>query len=88
MDVNVQDEKGMTALMTASQFGPVELGEELIKAGASVNIRSTFGDTVLIWATDKKQLKCVEKLLEFGANVNIQDGTTALMCASYKGNEK
>ena len=88
VDVNVQDEKGMTALMTASQVGPVELGKELIKAGASVNIRSTFGDTALIWATDKKQLKCVEKLLEFGANVDIQGGTTALMCASYKGNEK
>ena len=89
VDVNVQDEKGMTALMTASQVGPVELVEELIKAGASVNIRSTFGDTALIWATEKKQLKCVEKLLEFGANVNIQgrDRTTALMCASYKGNE-
>ena len=89
VDVNVQDENGMAALMSASQAGHVELVEQLIKEEACVNIRSAFGDTALIWATEKTQLKCVEKLLEFTANVNIQgrDGTTALMCASYKGNE-
>ena len=54
VDVNVQDENGMDALMSASQAGHVELVEQLVKAGASVNIRSIFGDTVLIWATEKK----------------------------------
>ena len=40
INVNVQDENGMTALMLASQAGHVELIQELLKAGSSMNIQT------------------------------------------------
>ena len=81
LDINIQDENGMTALMIASKAGYVELVEKLIKTGADVNIQNLLGDTALLCATTKGQIKCVQKLLEYGTNVNIQDheGNTALV---------
>ena len=88
VDVNVQDENGMTALMIASQGGQTELVEQLIKAGADVNIQNASGDTALIYAfkgsTDTSRLiyeECVQLLIQNHAKVNIQgkDGVTALM---------
>ena len=88
VDVNVQDENGMTGLMKASQTGNVELIEELIRVGANVNIQNIFGNTALICATLNWQNECVLKLLENGANTKIQgkDGLTALMYAAKNGN--
>ena len=71
VDVNVQDENGMTALMIASKKGDVELVQELIMAGANMNITTCFGDTALIFAVMEKKNKSVNKLLEHGANINI-----------------
>ena len=90
VDVNIQDENGMTALMIAAQTGQVELVEAFIKAEANMNIRTCFGDTALICATMKKQKNSVNKLLEFGANVNIQGqyGQTALFHAAKKKDEE
>ena len=87
LDVNIQDENGMTALMMACEVGCVPLVEWLIKAGAAVNIQNIFGNTALICATFKRQNECVRKLLECGANTSIQgkDGLTALMHAARTG---
>ena len=84
VDVNVQDEKGMTPLMLASQAGHVDLVVKLIEAGANMNIQSNSGDTALIYATKENKINCVQKLIELGANVNIQggNGQTALMHAT------
>ena len=83
LDLNVQDENGMTALMIASQNGNLELAEQFIK-GANLNIQAFFSDTALIYATRNKQHECVQKLVEHGANTNIQgkDGNTALIHAA------
>ena len=80
VDVNVQDERGMTPLMLASQAGHVDLVAKFIEAGANNNIQSNSGDTALIYATKKNKINCVQKLIELGANVNIQggNGQTAL----------
>ena len=55
INVNVQDENGMTALMLASQAGHVELIQEFLKAGSSVNIQNLLGNTALILATSKNK---------------------------------
>ena len=88
VDVNIQDENGMTALMMACKGGCVPLVEQLIRVGADVNIQNIFGDTALICGTLKRQNECVKKLLEFGADTSIQgkNGFTALMHAAKTGN--
>ena len=53
VDVNTQDENGMTALMIAAKNGGTDLIEELVKAGADMNIQACFGDTALICAAKK-----------------------------------
>ena len=57
VDINVQDENDMTALMIASQDGQTDLVVQLIKSGADVNLQNSWGDTALIYAfqelTDK-----------------------------------
>ena len=89
VDVNVQDKRGMTPLMLASQAGHVDLVVKLIEAGANMNIQSNSADTALVYATKEEKIHCVQKLIELGANVNIQggDGETALMHATYERNE-
>ena len=80
VDVNVQDENGMTILMKASEVGRIDLIEELIKNGADPNLKSVLGKTALMHAVGKNNPECVGKLIQFGANVNTagRDGETAL----------
>ena len=88
VDVNVQNDNGMTALMIASEEAEVELLEELLKMGADVNIQKSVGDTALIISTIKGQYNCVKELLKFRADTSIQgkDGLTALMHAAIIDN--
>ena len=53
VDLNIQDENGMTALMIASQNGDLELVEQFIKGGADLNMQALFGDTALIHANQE-----------------------------------
>ena len=59
VNVNVQDENGMTPLMIACQAGHTDLVEEFLKAKADVNIRALFGDTALIFASRKQYNQCL-----------------------------
>ena len=88
VDVNVQDENAMTALMIASQVGHGHLIKELKGAGVNLNIQNLHGDTALILATKQNNTICVQQLTEFGSNVNIQgeNGQTALMHAVKRKN--
>ena len=90
VDVNVQNENGMTALMIASEAGHVEIIEELLQVGADVNIQNSAGDTALILATMKGQIDSVKELLKFGADTSIQgkEGLTAfdVCCHSWQYN--
>ena len=83
VNLNVQNEKGFTALMIASEAGHLELTEELIKARANLNTQSLLGNTALIHAITENRTDCVMKLLEAGAKCDIQgsNGETALIKA-------
>ena len=83
VDLNVQNNKGMTALIIACEAGCVELTEELIKAGANLNIRSLPSNTALMHALTENKTDCVMKLVKAGAKLNIQgsNGETALIKA-------
>ena len=88
VDVNVQNDNGMTALMIASEAGHVELLVELLGVGADVNIQNSVGDTALILATMEGQPDSLEILMKFEDESSIQgkDGFTALMHAAKSGN--
>ena len=89
VDVNVQNDNGMTALMIASEATNIKLLEELYWMGADVNIQNSVGDTALILATMKREIECMKELLKFtfGADTSIRgkNGLTALMHAAKNG---
>ena len=72
VDVNIQNENGATALMTASEAGHVELIKELIIAGVDKDIQYLHSDTALIYASRVGKQDCLEMLLNCGANTNIR----------------
>ena len=85
MDLNVQDENGITALMIACENSHVQITVDLMKAGANLNIQAYNGNTALIYATKEMSVQLVKELISFGASVNIQgeNGETALMHALF-----
>jgi hypothetical protein len=48
--IDVKDSNGWTALMTAAEFGCVELVELLLEQGAQVDLADDLGRTALHWA--------------------------------------
>ena len=87
VNVNIQDEDGVTALMLASLNGHTQVVELLLKENADVNIQKENGRTALMLASLNGHTKVVELLLKENADVNIQnkEGVTALMAASQNG---
>ena len=51
VDVNIQDEEGLTALMNASSWGHEEIVKELIRAKADVNVQNVYGYTAFMNAS-------------------------------------
>ena len=88
-DVEIQDNKGRTALLLASGGGHIECVRYLIESGkADVGIQNIDGMTALMYASRGGHIECVRYLVESGkAYVGIQDndGWTALKWASNKG---
>lgn len=93
INVNCQDNNGMTVLMLASYTGNYQLAKVFLDAGADVNLQSDRGKTALMFAVCNEYSKHSEALLQSlltaKANVNIQDndGKTALIHAAESGNE-
>ncbi|XP_048250880.1 serine/threonine-protein phosphatase 6 regulatory ankyrin repeat subunit C-like [Haliotis rufescens] len=96
-DVNVQDKKGNTPLMTAVKKGWNI--SPLLTAGANVNSKNRLGETALHLVGDehkgdwygyaliKARQSNTEQLIAAGADVNVQDeeGNTPLMMAAMAG---
>ena len=91
MGANVDecDERGSTALMTAAQWGHVDVCRLLLERGADVNKSDKQGDTALHEAARSGELAIVDWLLAHGADPNAFDayGTTPLRVAAIKGDE-
>jgi ankyrin repeat protein len=70
MDVDVQDDKMRTALMTSCLLGHVKKVQELIKQGASCYLQDEQGNTALIEAVQSNSKKLVELILQLNPVVN------------------
>ncbi|MCD6501102.1 ankyrin repeat domain-containing protein [bacterium] len=99
--INAKSDGGHTALTAAASQGNFDAVEILLKKGAEVNAKRDDGRTALIEATmcggQDLKLKIMGLLLRHGADVNSRgngwnvgggDSVTALMFASYFGDEK
>ena len=87
-DVNIQDNKGYTALHIAASLGNYELIELLSAYSADANICNKYGELPLHIAIRNGDLDSIAILLHHTKNVNIQDryGNTPLHLATSSGN--
>ena len=90
VNVNIQDEDGVTALMLASLNGHTQVVELLLKNNADVNIQKEDGVTALMLASQNGHTQIVELLLQENIDVNVQgtNGENALMMAVDHGHTK
>ncbi|GCC52565.1 hypothetical protein SanaruYs_28020 [Chryseotalea sanaruensis] len=73
VDVDEVNENGDTAIILASEVGPLEKLKKLISRGANVNHQNKEGKTALMLACCSAGEEKVELLLKSGADINIQD---------------
>lgn len=85
-NVNMQCEKGWTALMLASVYSTENTVKMLLQAGANTNITTNEGISALMFVCGNikitNRINIIKMLLDTGANVNIQTkrfSLTALM---------
>lgn len=85
-NVNIQDERGWTPLMSAAENGKLEIVKYLLKNKASPNLRNEKGDTALIRACVTNQIEILKLLIENGASVHLKNkkGYTPLMKAAER----
>lgn len=84
VDVNVQDQDGVTAIIIAAINNDYKIIELLLDHGADVNIKTNDGATALSFAAMEGSELAAEKLIEHGANLNEQEnskGDTPIMLA-------
>ena len=87
IDVDAQDEDGVTALMSSAFAGySPEMIQILLEGGADPDIQDNTGKTALIYSAGRSVWKIAETLIDGGADVDIadNDGKTALIYAAEK----
>lgn len=67
INVNAQDDKGLTPLMCASANGHLNVVQYLIKEGANPNIKNNEGKTALDLAEENRHEEVAEFLRKAGA---------------------
>ena len=87
VDVNFQDERGRSPLMSATQQNNIELAKLLMEAGADVNLRDNMMLTPFICAAANGFHEILEAGTHHDADVNLVNrfGGTALLPSSEKG---
>ncbi|XP_062583229.1 uncharacterized protein LOC134245000 [Saccostrea cucullata] len=87
IDINHQNIEKQTVLMFVSQFGHLELTEELIALKANVNAQDVHGFSSLIFAAKNGHIDVVRILVESCADINTKDAEQrdALYYACQKG---
>ena len=88
--MNAKDNRGVTALMSACNYGELETARLLLDKGADANAQTEKGITALMLAAGgvtPANLKVVELLVSKGAQINLTDGLgkTAIDWAERKG---
>jgi len=88
IDVNSQNEEGLSPLMAASYAGKPEIVVFLLDAGTNVNGANLKGHTALIVAATQGQAEVAKLLVDRGADPSLMDsrGLTALDMAKEQGN--
>ncbi|XP_067655089.1 ankyrin repeat domain-containing protein 17-like [Haliotis asinina] len=86
--LNLADDTGYTALMTACQHGHMATVKTLLALECDVNATDKNGESALMISCRRGHVSIIELLLEFGASVNAVStlGTTALMTACARDN--
>ena len=82
-DLNVRDNSGVTALISACDKGHTELGLALMDRGADVNVMANNGKTSVILACDKGHIELAKELFMHGADRN-NDGLTGSSLGMFK----
>jgi len=88
VDVNLQNEHGVTALSSAVILGWTNIVRSLLEKGADANLTDKHGSSALIYAAMYNHLDIALLLLEHNADVNAipEYRNTALMYAAGHGN--
>ena len=86
-NINSEDKDGITALLTASDMGNLNLVHLLLDRGSDKEARSSTGRTALLQAVKVSHKSCVLALLDHGADINTKDSIerTVLHLASTDG---
>jgi len=86
-NTNIQDKKGVTPLVLATQIGFLEGAQELIKRGARVDVANATGETPLIAAVHRRDIPMMRVLLKGGADPERADssGRSARDYAMFDG---
>lgn len=89
-DLEVQNSRGRTVLLTAIEFGKEDIAEYLLELGADYKAADEYGTSALFKAANMRFEKCVEMLIGLGADVNKVNsgGYTPLHFAVSGGNEE
>ncbi len=84
---DIQDQRGNTPLMLATDVGSLRVVNVLLESGANPNLKNKIGETALINAVWKNQIEIADQLIRKNANVNANNnrGWTALMYAAIHG---
>lgn len=87
-NINHQDNKGYTPLITASQNGHVTVIAYLVSRGAKLDLEDCNGDNALHWAVYKGHPDLTRLLIIYGSNPKKIDnyGQTLLHLACLSGN--
>ena len=74
-NVNIEDKKGVTPLVLATQLGYIEGVEVLIKAHAKLDVANETGETPLIAAVHRRDVAMIRMLLKGGADPDRTDSS-------------
>ncbi len=88
ININAQNERGLTALMRAAEYQRTEVVTLLLEKGADVNFRSQpMRRTALMEASSAGNIVIIKQLAERGAEINAKDlsNNTSLHFASMWG---
>ncbi len=96
LDLNYQNNEGLSALMTAVIFEHFDISELLVKKGALLDLKNQSGENALTLAISHKNTKMAHMFLDaiaqnpalLSLNDRNQNGDTPLITAARSGSDK